>query len=93
MRTVRLSLVFIFIGFSGAAARYWRWWPSYSTRYFTVAGIICPFCPNIDGLGTDWEKFVGRTVFGGLLNLVPLLVVGWLITGILVMCKRSRTNC
>jgi len=92
-KAVRLSLLFIFIGFIGGAVRYWRWWPSHATPYFIVSGILCPLCPNIDGVGTNWDKFVGSTFLGGLLNIIPSLLVGWLIFGILAIRKRNRVKC
>jgi hypothetical protein len=92
-RAIRLSLLFVLIGFIGGGVRYWRWWPSHTTPYSIVSEIACPLCPNIDGLGSNWEKFVSRTVAGGVLNVVPALVMGWLIIGIVVVCRRSRVNC
>jgi hypothetical protein len=91
-RAIRLSLLFVLIGFIGGGVRYWRWWPSHTTPYSIVSEIACPLCPNIDGLGSNWEKFVSR-VAGGVLNVVPALVMGWLIIGIVVVCRRSRVNC
>ena len=89
---MHLSLWFVSIGFIGGAVRYWRWWPSHSAPYFIISGILCPLCPNIDGVGTNWDKFVSRTVLGGLLNIVPALLVGWLIVGIIAIHNRSRVN-
>jgi hypothetical protein len=90
---MRSSLVFIFIGFIGGAVRYWRWWPSHTAPYFVVSGIFCPLCPNIDGAGTNWDKFVSRTVLGGVLNIVPALLVVWLFFGILAIRNRNRVKC
>jgi hypothetical protein len=89
---MRLSLLFIFIGLIDGPVRYWRWWPSHSTPYFIVSGILCPLCPNIDGVGADCVKFVSRAFIGGLLNIAPALLVGWLITGILAIRKRNRVS-
>ena len=91
-RAVRLSLLFVVIGFIGGAVRYWRWWPSHTAPYFIVSGIACPLCPTIDGAGTDWNTFVSRTVLGGLLNIVPSLLTGWLIIGIDAIRKRNHVN-
>ena len=92
LRATRLSLLFVFIGFIGGAVRYWRWWPSQTKPYFIASGILCPLCPNIDGVGTNWDKFVSRTVLGGLLNIVPALLVGWLVVGILAIRSRKHFN-
>jgi hypothetical protein len=92
-RAIRLSLLFVVIGFIGGAVRYGRWWPSHTAPYFIVCGIACLLCPNLDGAGTDWNKFVSRTVLGGLLNIVPSLLTGWLLIGIDAIRKRNHVTC
>lgn len=92
-KVMRLSVLFIIMGFVGSAVRYWRWWPSHSTSYIVAAGIVCPLCPNIDGVGADWDKFVGRTYGGGLLNLVPALLVGWAAVGLSGLRGGNRVKC
>ena len=52
-----------------------------------------PVVPNIDGVGTNWDKFVSRAVLGGLLNIVPALLVGWLIVEVLAIRSRKHINC
>jgi hypothetical protein len=89
-RAMQLSLFFIFIGFIGGTVRYWRWWPSDTTPGPIVSGILCPLCPNIDGVGLEWDKFVNRVFLGGLLNIVPALLIGWLIVGSLAIRNRNR---
>ena len=79
-KKIVLSVIFVALGFVGAAVRYWRWWPSGNDTYYFFASFACPLCPNIDSMGTDWQKFISRTVGGGLLNLVPALILGWLAT-------------
>ena len=90
-RVIHLSLLFIFFGFIGGEIRYWRWWP-HTRPYFIVSGSLCPLCPNVDGAGTNWEKFVSRAVLGGLLNIVPALLVGWLVVKILAIRNGNRAN-
>jgi hypothetical protein len=92
-RAIRLSLLFVVIGFVGGAVRYWRWWPFHTATYFIVSGIACPLCPNIDGAGTDLKKFASRAVLGGLLSIFPSLLAGWLIVGIDAIRKRNHVNC
>jgi hypothetical protein len=88
-RKIALSLAFVALGFIGAAVRYWRWWPSHNDLYFTLAGFACPLCPNIDGIGADWQKFLSRTLFGGILNFLPALILGWLAT-YAIQLKNAR---
>jgi hypothetical protein len=85
---VGLSMVLVALGFVGAAIRYWRWWPNHSDPY-SLTGFACPFCPNMDSLGTNWQKFISRTVLGGFLNVVPFLIVGWLL---IHLERRRRTT-
>ena len=93
-KAIYLSISFVLVGFLGSAVRYWRWWPSHTASYFIASGTTCPLCPNVEGgLGTDWEKFVSRTIGGGVLNVVPALMIGWLIVGIVAVCKRNRVSC
>jgi|SRR6266568_862825 len=91
-RAIYLSLLFVLMGLVGGAIRYWRWWPSHSGLYSIVSGIACPLCPNIDGINTDWDKFVSRTLVGGVINMVPALVVGWLVVGIRAGLKHKPIN-
>ena len=91
-RGLGLSLFFTLIDFIGGAVRYWRWWPSNTAPYSIVSGILCPLCPNIDSLGANWEKFLSRAVLGGLLNIVPALLVGWLVVEIFASHNRSRAS-
>lgn len=92
-RAIGLSVLFVLIGFIGGAVRYWRWWPYHTTPYSLISGIACLLCPDVDGVGTNWDKFVSRMVVGGVLNIVPALVVGWLIVGVVAFHKRNRVNC
>jgi hypothetical protein len=89
-RAIRLSFWFVLIGFIGGGVRYWRWWPSGTTPYSIISEIVCPLCPNLEGPGSNWEKFVSRTVMGGVLNVVPALVMGWSILGVIAFCRRNR---
>ena len=91
-RGLGLSLFFTLIDFIGGAVRYWRWWPSNTASYSIVSGILCPLCPKIDSLGANWEKFLSRAVLGGLLNIVPALLVGWLVVEIFASHNRSRAS-
>ena len=86
---VALSLVFIVVGFMGAAVKYWRWWPSRTDWYREVSSIVCPMCPEIDGIGTDREKFVSRTVEVGPWNAIPALIIGWTVV-VVIRGKQQR---
>jgi hypothetical protein len=87
-RVVRLSILFLGLGFAGAAVRYWRWWPSHTTAFSIASRTACPVCPHTDGLGTDLYKFVTRTLFGGVLNAIPALVIGWMA----VACRHTEAR-
>jgi hypothetical protein len=93
LRAVVMSLLFVITGFIGAAIKYWRWWPSHTTDYFMTSVLVCPLCPNVDGYGTDWQKFVSRTFTGGILNALPALIVGRSVVVIMSVHKRKSLSC
>lgn len=83
-----LTVMFIAVGFLGAAAFYWRWWPAYSPSYGAFSQLACPTCPHVDGIGSNLQKFVSRTaVFGGL-NAALFTVLGWAAVGTIRLVKR-----
>jgi len=82
-----LTITFVLIGFTGAAVKYWRWWPSHSQTYRNVAGIVCPLCPEILSIGTDREKFVERAIYEGPWNAVLALMIGWTVV---VVIRSSK---
>src|SRR5215468_1871225 len=89
-RTVAaLSLVFILVGFMGASVKYWRCCPSRTDWYRMVSGVVCPMCPEIDGIGTDREKFVSRTVWVGPWNAIPALIIGWTVVVVVRSVKEQ----
>jgi len=73
-RTRTILITLAIFGYLQAAVFYWRW-----------GGIpdslkaVCPLCPNIDGIGTDLQKFTTRTLSIGTANAL-VLIVGFLIS-------------
>ncbi len=84
------TLVLIGLGYLGAAMFYWRWWPRwYATEvYYQLASAACPVCPNIDSMGTDVQKFLGRTAFLGAINAMLFVAGGWLLLGVVRLIRR-----
>jgi|GraSoiStandDraft_51_1057287.scaffolds.fasta_scaffold159214_1 hypothetical protein len=39
------------LGYLQAALYYWRW-----GGFPREIALICPLCPHIDGIGSDWQK-------------------------------------
>jgi len=66
----RLAIFLIILSYGSAGLFYWRW----RGIPRTVQENVCPLCPNIDGSGSDLQKFISRTVVIGTINAALLFV-------------------
>lgn len=88
----RAIVALVLLGYFQAALFYWRWGGIPSA----FGGIACPLCPNIDGLGSNLDKFIRRTVGAGTLNavalVVPFLIGYWIYRAIRGRLSRATHN-
>jgi hypothetical protein len=78
------------LGYLQAALYYWRW-----GGFPREIALICPLCPHIDGIGSDWQKFSERTLAFGTINTVlwlALFLIGFSIFKIFGQRGMSDPN-
>ncbi|MGH9515605.1 MAG: hypothetical protein ACRD3P_08010 [Terriglobales bacterium] len=61
------SILLAVIGYLQAAMFYWRWGGIPRVSW------LCFLCPNIDSVGSNWEKFIRRTISMGTINAAALI--------------------
>jgi hypothetical protein len=84
---VLLTLVFLFLGYLGAAISY-----SHLIGFNTTTPFLCPVCPNIDGLGDPIPKFIQRVAVPGTFNALLFMMVGWLLVFMVWRARHHSTE-
>jgi len=64
-----IAIVLILLSYLSAGIFYWRWGGIPSP----VQGHSCPLCPDIDGTGSNLQKFISRTIGMGTINAAILI--------------------
>jgi hypothetical protein len=87
IRTLRLTAVFLTLGYIGAGLFY-----GYLLGFDSQTPLSCPLCPDIDGRGRSLTKFVLYSLISGTVNAVCVAASGWLIVGLLRSARRWRNT-
>src|SRR5260370_35252060 len=83
--TLRLiAIVLIVLSYVSAGIFNWRW----GGIPRIVQDNACPLCPNIDGTGSDLQKFTSRTAGMGTINAAILVGGLGLFAGLPRICYR-----